>query len=203
MVISDPRMPPGRSEDDRQRDEALSLMERFEVAWQSGPPPRIEEFLTLSTQVASGSAPSSSASSELLEELVKIDLEYRWRRPNLNDKLLPIRPKLEDYVALYPGLGSAGGLAVNLIGEEYRVRRCWGDGPDHAEYVERFIGQGAKLAAALAKIDAELAADAPPLDPVSIGADRCRFQILRPHARGGLGEVSVVLDRDLRGHLEI
>ena len=89
------------------------------------------------------------------------------------------------------------GLAGDLIGEEYRVRRCWGDSPDHAEVCgEVSIGQGAKLAAALARIDAELAADAPPLDPVSIGADRGRFQILRPHARGGLGEVSVVLDRD-------
>ena len=107
MVISDSRMPPGRSDDDRQRDEALThgTFRGGVGKWAATSDPRVLDGFYPGGE---RHAPSSSASSELLEELVKIDLEYRWRRPNLTDNLLPIRPKLEDYVALYPELGSAG-----------------------------------------------------------------------------------------------
>jgi tetratricopeptide (TPR) repeat protein len=138
--------------------DATDLLDRFEVAWRIGPTPRIEEFLTLSAPAADR-AREASLPPGLLEEFVKIDLEYRWRRMNVAGGPLPECPKLEDYVALYSGLGPIEQLSAELIGEEYRVRRRWGDSPGHDEYVARFAHQSATLRAELANIDAELAAD--------------------------------------------
>src|SRR5262249_45303940 len=53
-------------------------------------------------------------------------------------------------------LGRPEQLAVELIGEEYRVRQRWGDHPSHSEYVARFAQQGPPLLEALQRIDAEL-----------------------------------------------
>jgi tRNA A-37 threonylcarbamoyl transferase component Bud32 len=118
------------------------LLDRFELAWQTGVPPAIEAFLP----------PALSARRTLLHELVKIDLEYRWRQapPHASG------PRLDDYVRRLPRLGSPRRLPIELIAEEYRVRQRWGDRPDHAEYIGRFPRHAAELPAALARIDAEL-----------------------------------------------
>ena len=63
--------PAGRDELDRQVD-------RFESAWQGRTPPEIEAFL-----------PAGRAARPLLYELIKIDLEYRWRRPKQDSSLAP------------------------------------------------------------------------------------------------------------------
>ena len=118
------------------------LLEQFEVAWRGGAVPRIEDYLLASTSGDRASDEQARA-SRLLEEFVKIDLEYRWRwagratgnpfgtqatdrgveRPETNGSL-PDRPrKLEDYLARYPDLGTPERFAADLIGEEYRVRR--------------------------------------------------------------------------------
>jgi hypothetical protein len=119
------------------------LLERFELAWREGAPPAIEEFVPAGLP----------GRRRLLHELVKIDLEYRWRRPG------PDRPRLEDYAGRLPRLGPPQRLPVELIGEEYRVRQRWGDRPGHAEYAGRFPRHGPALRAALARIDAELRAE--------------------------------------------
>jgi serine/threonine protein kinase/WD40 repeat protein len=120
-----------------------ALLARFERAWQSGPPPRLEEFL-----------PSAGAGRcQLLEELVAIDLEYRW-----STKASGSRPwTLEDYVARFPELGPQ--LTLDLIVEEYQVRRRWGDRPSHTDYAVRFPQHGSKLAAELMQVDADQAAE--------------------------------------------
>src|SRR4051794_11950241 len=131
-------------------DAASDLIERFEVAWRAGTPPRIEEFLRAASAAPGSDVPSRAG---LLAELVKIDLEYRWRGAGQGgsgegtgtDESLPERPRLEHYLARYPDLGSPEQLSVDLIGEEYRVRRRWGDRPDHAEYLERFAPLGSTL----------------------------------------------------------
>ena len=41
-----------------------------------------------------------------------------------------------------------------MIGEEYRVRRCWGDRPAHEEYQARFPGRATELVEELRRIDA-------------------------------------------------
>ena len=52
-----------------------------------------------------------------MQELIKIDLEYRWRpSARAADRL-----RLEDYVRKYPALGALRELPTDLLGEEYRA----------------------------------------------------------------------------------
>jgi uncharacterized protein (TIGR03067 family) len=139
--------PPSAVPTPGQAAELERLVYAFDQAWQGGAPPRIETFWT------------PAAGTPLLTELVKIDLERRWRRPGAGPADLPARPRLEDYVARYPQLGPIGQIELPLIEEEYRVRRCWGDQPGHAEYQARFGRHGAALIQALTRIDAELRAE--------------------------------------------
>ncbi|MCI0683141.1 MAG: serine/threonine protein kinase [Gemmataceae bacterium] len=134
------------------------VLERFEEAWQQGPAPALAAFLP---PVHAGSAPARDAACKrLFHELVKIDLEYRWRRhaaDAIHERdLLPRCPRLEDYVALFQGLGGLSDLPLDLIGEEYRVRQRWGDRPTHAEYAGRFPALATPLRDELARIDREL-----------------------------------------------
>src|SRR5262245_39038127 len=110
------RPPDGPSHSDPEE-----VLYRFDQAWLSGVAPRIDEFLPA----------EGAARRELLEELVKIDLECRWRLAAPGEP----RPRLEDYATRYPELLRP---SVGLIAEEYQVRRRWGDRPAHDEYAARF-----------------------------------------------------------------
>jgi tetratricopeptide (TPR) repeat protein/tRNA A-37 threonylcarbamoyl transferase component Bud32 len=152
---------------------AEELLELFELTWRRGTPPRIEAFLL--ALPADRQAVDDPLRRELLEEMVKIDLEYRWQRAgnralvpaspskDVNGRqappdagALPEQPHLEDYVARFPELGPVERLSVELIGEEYRVRQRWGDRPGHAGYAARFAQHGETLRVALVRIDGEL-----------------------------------------------
>ena len=138
----------------------------------------------------------------LLRELVKIDLEYRWRG-NPPAGAFPVRPRLEDYVARLPSLGPLHELPIELIVEEYRVRRRWGDRPDHVDYLGRFPRHGPALWSALARIDAELCDETPtvwvrphkdadnPAPPVEVVQLRC------PHCRHAIELFADAPPRDL------
>jgi tRNA A-37 threonylcarbamoyl transferase component Bud32 len=128
-------------------DDFDRLLDEFDLAWQRECPPAIEAFL-----------PARLAGRKsLLHELIKIDLEYRWRGRRAGPAgALPARPRLEDYVARLPRLGALHRLPLDLIGEEYRVRQRWGDRPGCSEYAARFPRHGGALRAALTEIDAEL-----------------------------------------------
>src|SRR5438128_979077 len=66
----------------------------------------------------------------VLDELVKTDLEVRWRRGQPTE--------LEHYVARFPELGE---LAPQLLYEEYRVRQFYGDKTPLSAYRMRFPNQ--------------------------------------------------------------
>ena len=113
-----------------QRPELLSglideVCSRFETAWQTGQPPRIEDFLP-----AEWPDRSETTLFDLLVQLVGIDLEWRWKTaaklaetqsvgrepaiiagqeasPDASGSSVPLpqRPRLADYVARYPLLG--------------------------------------------------------------------------------------------------
>jgi serine/threonine protein kinase/predicted ATPase len=156
-------------------------LERFELAWQAHAPPDIERFLPADE----GDPQLARFRHETLIELVKIDLEYRWKlasaagpgaqaRPESaatamnapeeveapatqqgNSPPLPDRPLLEKYAQRFPELRPLDCLPVDLIAEEYRVRRRWGDEPTRDEYRARFTGHGTILEQALLQVDAE------------------------------------------------
>jgi WD40 repeat protein/serine/threonine protein kinase len=139
-----------------------ALCDRFEAAWRAGGCPRIEEWF----------APDKSGrdepwSSEVLMGLIYLDLEHRWHQANdetVNSRaptenthagggLLPPRPRLEDYLHLYPVLGPADRLPDALIVHEYRVRHRFGDRPSAEQYLQRFPAQAARLERAFAEQD--------------------------------------------------
>src|SRR5262245_30229952 len=87
------------------------LLDRFGRACRTGTPPRIDEFLPAA---ASGEVPC-----QILEELIKVDLERRWSDGAAESS----RPRFEDYVVRYPQLGARP--PIDIIAEEYRVRQLW------------------------------------------------------------------------------
>ncbi len=145
-----------------QSNSVESTCDRFRDAWKGGGRPRIEEFL--GTQLGD----NSTANRDLLIELVKIDLEFRWREELLEEPVqadgppddssnsayrpLPSRPRLADYVERFPALGPVAQLPTQLVVHEYILRRSKGDAAETDDSMASTDG-GAKLAAAFASID--------------------------------------------------
>jgi serine/threonine protein kinase len=104
-------------------------VEAFIRAWETASePPTVSDFLP----------PGPVALRRLaLVELIKVDLEYRWRRRD--------RRLLETYIREFPELAADGEVPCDLIYEEYHVRRQSQDDVDVTEYFERFPGQAAEL----------------------------------------------------------
>lgn len=104
------------------------VCEEFEAAWESGAFPSISEALE---------SISEPWRQNALIELIQIDLERRWRslqRPRSDDPI-PRRPVIEDYDRAFPGIGE---IPLVVIGQEFRVRWQWGDGPSPDETASRF-----------------------------------------------------------------
>ncbi len=108
------------------------LFDRFELAWKSGEPPDLADFL------AESHAPSVQAQTAVLEELVKIDMEYRWKLQAQGST--PVL-RLEDYCQRFEQLQPS----PELMAEEYRARHRWGDCPQLVEYRQRFGPIAAQL----------------------------------------------------------
>ncbi|WP_422927854.1 serine/threonine-protein kinase [Singulisphaera sp. PoT] len=122
---------------------------RFEQAWGRHDPPFIGDYLLNSN------VDSSTGGIKLLIELISIDLEFRWRRLAGRDRFV-----LEDYAAAFPELGPLENLPLELLGEEYRVRRQWGDRPSHKSFLARFRLRHEFIFERLRNIDAEIEEEA-------------------------------------------
>jgi eukaryotic-like serine/threonine-protein kinase len=151
------------------RPEMEKVLDRFEEAWQMGTPPHIDDFVPPISPTAQGA--HDPVRQGLIKELIRIDLDHRWRakhpailgRPERGGGLagpgVSERPRLEQYLERYPELRQVKATLVELAGEEYRVRQLWGDQPRHDEYAARFPELGAPVQHKLAQIDAELACE--------------------------------------------
>ncbi len=144
---------------DSNPDEIDAACDRFEAAWKAGRQPRIEDYLDIDWP---GEGPVPLA--ELLAELVMIDLEYRWQLsvkspslPEMPRSALPMPARLADYAVQYPAFGPLDRVSDELIVEEYRVRRVWGDRPGHEEYLDSFGHEHSTLEEKLSAVDRELA----------------------------------------------
>src|SRR5262245_38969473 len=106
----------------------LDLVEPFEEACQAA-----EAQATLVDLIPFLPPTADPLYHAALLELVKIDLEYRWRHGRA--------AYLEAYLARLPALGAARELPAELIQEEYRVRQRFGDRPALESYRARFPDQ--------------------------------------------------------------
>jgi WD40 repeat protein/tRNA A-37 threonylcarbamoyl transferase component Bud32 len=139
----------------------LALQDRFEQAWCEGKPLRIQEFSGIVQ--AENPALDEAVLRQLRLELVKTDLDYRWRRPGaaaVPGSSLPARPLLEDYVNEVPALGPLAGIPLELVAEEYRVRCRWGKPPDLTSYEQRFPDRWRELRRRLEEVSREIQQDA-------------------------------------------
>jgi tRNA A-37 threonylcarbamoyl transferase component Bud32 len=100
----------------------VTVLGRFEEAWNGPVPPRIEDYLP---------PPDTPHYMALLGELVQIDLE---RRLAAGERL-----RVEEaYLPRFPELGANGAMAVSLIGREFRLRRQQEPELSLSEYLERW-----------------------------------------------------------------
>lgn len=128
------------------------ICDQFETSWKSGHPPDLAQFCQRVPQ---------TDRRRLLIELIILDLYYRWHshadlaaEALSSDNCLPTRPSLDDYVNCFPELGPTSELPMELVCEEYRVRRQCGELIDREHFVARF--QRDDLPEALNAIDDEL-----------------------------------------------
>jgi len=140
----------------RQQD-ADRRLEQFEEAWLGGTAPRLEDYLLPGLD--------STIRLEFLTELIKIDLDRRWRQ-----EVPALQRRVEDYLGRWPELARPAPRLLDLIREEYWSRCCWNKKPGHAEYLTRFPQHQAELTRLLLVVDGELA------------AERCSISLRREHS---------------------
>ncbi|WP_165249427.1 serine/threonine-protein kinase [Paludisphaera soli] len=118
---------------------------RFEQDARGLGPRRIEDYL------GPPFTPGAPGRGRLLVELICIDLEFRWRDADASG-----RPTWDAYLERFPELAGLDGAALELIAEEYRARRRWGDRPSPEAFAARFGERSGAVRAALVRVDAEL-----------------------------------------------
>lgn len=173
---------------------------QFDQAWQGEAPPLIADFLPADLPL------QHPARLSLLAELLKIDLEYRWRsgtRLLVNDnpgelagprRPLAAGPCLDEYLRCFPELGPPEQVEVELIGEEYWARHCWGDQPGHDEYLDRFSPQRERVLKTLCRIDADLALERSAKSLKTIRTPAAPPAVLEPEAAVLVLPVAQVLE---------
>lgn len=104
----------------------------------------------------------------VLIELVRVDMERRWREAHGKDTHtaaspdhgLPRFPRVEDYLRCFPAIQADDAVLVDLAADEFRVRRRWGDQPTVQGFVDRFP-QMPNLANVLREVERDVAVEAP------------------------------------------
>jgi serine/threonine protein kinase len=213
-------------------DQAL---DQFEQAWQdSGPPDLRRIALGLSQRL-----PAAHQRQKFAQELVMIDFWHRWRSGAQGlglgsarkstatelpaaevDDSWPRFPRLDEYAKRFPDLLNWTDLPPELIGEEYRARRWFGDHPSHDEYLRRYPQKSDQLRSVLEHIDAQTRkslhdttapAPEPPQEPAQVAArpqpprlpSIGKYQILAALDHGGQGRVYRAMHPELRQELAI
>ncbi len=161
-----------------------SRLQRFEAAWFEGAPEPIEDHL-----------PAADHPDYLptLEELVSVELEFRWKGTGDTKRE---GPRIESYLERFPALDDQAVL-LRLLQQEYRTRQLHGDRPVVSEYRGRFphvIQSGADLEGSLAVEDFGPHTED---DAASPGMHLGRYHLSSRHARGGFGLVWRAVDEQL------
>ena len=118
-------------------------LERFEVAWQTGRPPELAQFVPFGDPIRRG----------VLAELIKTDQELRCAAA---------RKSVEDYLAEWPELSDDGDTVLELLEAECLTRAGLGEVSSADELDRRFPNQA---------VDIDLAAVHPAAENESLSAD--------------------------------
>jgi serine/threonine-protein kinase len=113
------------------------------------------------------------------------------------------RPTAAEYLARFPDLLRVAEAASALIYQEFLLRQDGGGRSDLTPLIQQFPQYRADIEC-LFEADRFLGQDSlvgdPPAPPKGVGpstSSGTRFRVLHPHARGGLGQISVALDTEL------
>ena len=166
-------------------DQLAGWLEDFAAAWKDqGRPPEI-----------SGFAPSGPAEMRRLAlvELVKLDMEYRVEADHP-------RRLIEEYCETFPELASDG-IPVDLLYEEFHIRRHAGESVEPQEYRQRFPHEYASLQQLLqlntSAGTTSLLAAAPPVD-LTPGDQIDDFDLLALLGKGAFASVFLARQRSLQ-----
>ena len=129
-------------------EEFESRVFRFEKAWRLHGPCEIDDYLGHPFERASPARPLARG-VDLRRSGISLAKSRRRRTGHAGD-----------YVEQFPELISLDRLPLELIGEEYRVRRRWGDRPSPAEFLSRFHERREQIRAELFRVDAEIEEEA-------------------------------------------
>jgi hypothetical protein len=131
----------------------LSLVQRFEDAWQRGGQPALADYLPA----------DGSQRQEVLAHLVHVDLE---RRVKAGEQL-----GVAAYLERYPELAAHPDLVVELLAREYELRRCREPKVTVEEYLRQFPsyreGLLARLQVAAQEAGAAMPTAAPARQPTA------------------------------------
>lgn len=129
-----------------------------------------------------------------LVELIKVDLEYRWREEQH-------RQLLEWYLDQFPDLREGSGIPCDLIYEEYHIRRQAGDTVEPEDYCARFPAQATELRRLLG-IEKEQLSTAlftgDSLEQIEVGKSLDDFDLLTRLGRGAFAVVFLARQRSMQ-----
>jgi serine/threonine protein kinase/WD40 repeat protein len=134
-------------------DSFLAAVNAFESAWRSNAPPEIDAVVDRLLVEIDGA--SRTEIQRQLLALVRIDLEYRWRRTSGSDESGRDALFVEEYARLIPGFLSPEEIQIALILHEYRCRLSGAYRPPVEEYIRRFPAHALALAEEIALITKE------------------------------------------------
>jgi serine/threonine protein kinase len=101
-----------------------AALDRFARAWQETDGASLDDFVP---------SPGEPLRALVFQELVKVDLENRWKRHQ--------EVFLEDYCRRFPDLVNAATISPLLIYQEYCIRTRYADRPELESYQARFPNQ--------------------------------------------------------------
>jgi serine/threonine protein kinase/Tfp pilus assembly protein PilF len=124
----------------------------------------------------------------VLLELVRVDLDYGWRRGQP-------RP-LEEYQGRFPELFQDSQCRAAIAYEEYRLRRQLGDRPSASDYQQRWGVSVERWPSGPSETTDELP---PHADLPAVGTEFLDFHLLVELGRGAFGRVYLVRQKGLAG----